>query len=281
MLYVANEVSEHEGLARGTVESFHIHPADGRLTLSGRTALSLSATRPRHMAVSANGELLAVAAYGGGIYNLIAISADGSLGQVGSIFKDAGCGPHALQASAHPHTLFFDAGQLLSSDFGRDRLSIFALEDGRLRRRRQRFTGAGSGPGACVLHPSRPFVYAWHGLEDALVCYRYDGESVGEAIQRVPLSAGALAVHPSGRMLYTAPGAWQIDVESGRLSRTGAWSPGGSHLVVSPDGTSVILLDGASGSIDRATADRRTGEVHCKTNVAVVNQPRSIALKTI
>ena len=91
-LYVANDVDEHEGHARGTVEAFHIRPEDGRLTLLSRTALSLSATRPRHLAVSPNGQLLAVAAYGGGIYNLVAIAPDGSLGQVSSIFKDTGCG---------------------------------------------------------------------------------------------------------------------------------------------------------------------------------------------
>ncbi len=51
-LYVANEVDVHEGLPRGTVEAFHIDPFDGRLTLLGRTPLSLSATHPRHMALS-------------------------------------------------------------------------------------------------------------------------------------------------------------------------------------------------------------------------------------
>ena len=282
-LYVANEVDEHEGLARGTIEAFHIRPEDGRVTLLSRTALSLSATRPRHMAVSPGGKLLAVAAYGGGIYNLVAIAQDGSLGQVSSIFKDAGCGPHAqLQASAHPHTLLFDAGgrHLLSSDFGSDRLSVFALENGGLRRRMQRSTGEGSGPGNCVLHPSGSFVYTWHGLEGTLVCYRFEGGSLGEEVQRVPLSAGGLAVHPSGRMLYTAQGCWRIDGGSGRLSRIRTWLPGASQIVVSHDGTSVYFLDGVRGSIDQATADNRTGEVHCRTNVAVVDMPSSIALKT-
>src|SRR5258708_7550998 len=67
VLYVANEVEAHEGLPRGTVEVFHIDPLDGRLTLSSRRPLSLAATRPRHMAVSSDGKMLAVAAYGGGI----------------------------------------------------------------------------------------------------------------------------------------------------------------------------------------------------------------------
>jgi hypothetical protein len=162
-LYVANEIDEHEGLLRGTVEAFHIHPGDGRLTLLSRTALSLSAPRPRHVAVSPDGKLLAVAAYGGGIYNLIAIAQEGSLGQVSSIFKDAGCGPHALlQGAAHPHTLLFDAEgrHLLSSDFGSDRLNVFALDDGVLRQSMQRSTGEGSGPSDCMVLRARWFATA-------------------------------------------------------------------------------------------------------------------------
>jgi 6-phosphogluconolactonase len=282
-LYVVNDVDEHEGQARGTVEALHIHPEDGRLTLLSRTALSLSATRPRHMAVSPNGKLLAVAAYGGGIYNLVAIAQDGSLGRISSIFKDAGCGPHAqMQASAHPYTLLFDVdGQhLLSSDFGSDRLSVFALEGGGLRRRMQRSTGEGSGPSNCVFHPSGSFVYTWHGLGGTLVCYRYGCGGLGEEIQRVPLSAGGLAMHPSGQMLYTAAGAWRIDATRGRLAR-GQRFPAASEIVVSHDGTSVYFLNGLTGSIDQATADNRTGEVHCRTNAAVVDKPSSIALKTI
>jgi 6-phosphogluconolactonase len=282
-LYVANELDVHDGLPRGTVEAFHIHPGDGRLTLLSRTALSLSATRPRNMAVSPDGKLLAVAAYGGGIYNLVAIAQDGSLGQISSIFKDAGCGPHAqLQASAHPYTLLFDAcgRHLLSSDFGSDRLNVFTLEDGGLRRRMQRSTGEGSGPSHCVLHPSGSFVYTWHGLEGTLVCYRYEGGNVGEEVQRVPSAAGGLAVHPSGRMLYAAESAWQIDATFGRLSHIGRWLSTASQIVVSHDGTSVYFLDGVRRSIDQATADNKTGEVHCRTNVAVVDKPSSIALKT-
>jgi 6-phosphogluconolactonase len=283
-LYVANEIDEHEGLPRGTVEAFHIHPGDGRLTLLSRTALSLSATRPRNLAVSPDGKLLAVAAYGGGIYNLIEIGREGTLGQVSSVFKEAGSGQHAqLQASAHPHTLLFEAarGHLLSSDFGSDRLNVFALEDGSLRRIMQRPTGEGSGPSDCVLHPFGPFLYTWHGLEGALICYWFERGTVGEEVQRVPLSAGGLAVHPSGRMLYTAQGAWRIDAGSGKVSRMETWLPGASHVIVPDDGMSIYFLDGVKGLIDQATTDSKTGEVHFRTNAAVVDKPTSIALKTV
>jgi 6-phosphogluconolactonase len=272
-------------LPRGTVEAFHVDPLDGRLTLLGRTPLSLSATHPRHLALSPDGKLLAVAAYGGAIYNLFPVAEDGSLGQPSSIFKQAGCGPHAQsQASAHPHTLLFDAAgcHLLSSDFGSDRLSVFAVEDGGLQRLAQRPTGRGSGPGATVLHPGGSLFYAWHEMESTLACYRYDAASgtMGELIQRLAFpasSTGTLAMHPSGRMLYTSQGVWQIDGRSGRLTRTEHLLPSATQISAAPDGGSVYILEGGTGSIYQLAADRVTGELHSKTRVALV---KSIAIRT-
>jgi 6-phosphogluconolactonase (cycloisomerase 2 family) len=285
-------------LPRGTVEAFHVDPLDGRLTLVGRTPLSLSATHPRHLALSPDGKLLAVAAYGGAIYNLFPIAEDDSLGQPSSIFKQAGCGPHApSQASAHPHTLLFDAGgrHLLSSDFGSDRLSVFAMEGGRLERRMQRATAEGSGPGACALHPAGSVVYAWHHLHSTLACYGYDGVSgaIGDTLQRLSFPAAslhALALHPSGRMLYTTQEnrnelrAWHVDAKDGRLTQAkgvmlGQAAP--THIMASPDRESIFVLDDPGGSIYQVTADRTTGELHDKARVAAVNRPKNLVLKTI
>ncbi len=238
-----------------------------------------------------------MAAYGGAIYNLFPIAEDGSLGQPSSIFKQAGCGPHAQsQASAHPHTLLFDASgrHLLSSDFGSDRLSVFAVEGGRLQWRMQHATGEGSGPGACALHPAGSVFYAWHDLQSTLACYRYDGVSgaIAETLQRplFPTAAlHALALHPSGRMLYTTQEnrnelrAWHVDTKDGRLTqaKVGLGEAAPTHTMASPDGESIFVLDGPGGSIYRVTTDRATGELHGKANVAAVNQPKSIVLKTI
>ena len=291
ILYVANELDVHEGLPRGSVEAFSIDAGNGRLTLLGRRALSLSATRPRHMAISPDGRLLAVAAYGGGVYNLLPIQEDGALGQPHTIFKDAGCGAHpALQASAHPHTLVFDGAgrKLLASDFGRDRLSVFSIADSRLQRDMQRSTGDGSGPGACLLHPSAGVLYVWHGLKSVLAGYRYDGASVGEVKQQFSLPTvgeGSLALHPSGRMLYTTQAglrAWRVDARSGRLALHQKISiDGRGQIVAAGDGESVYVLSSTSGLIHKLTADSATGALHGKTTVAIVDQPRSMALKTI
>jgi 6-phosphogluconolactonase len=297
-LYVANEVDVYEGSPRGTVEAFHID-LDGRLMLLGRTALSLSATHPRNITISPDGKLLAVAAYGGGVYNLFRIAADGSLGRPSGIFKDAGCGPHSqLQASPHPHTLFFDTTgrHLLSSDFGSDRLSVFAVEDSRLRRCMELCTGEGSGPSACALHPAGSFFYLWHDLESTLACYRYDGASgvVGETIQRLSWQGShgikTLVLHPSGRVLYTthekrnAVKVWHIDAERGRLSPAqdislGAGRP--TQMIAAPDGKSVYILSAAGGLVYQMIADRATGKLSTPTTVAVVNEAKSMAFKTI
>jgi 6-phosphogluconolactonase len=287
-LYVANEVEAHEGLPRGTVEVFRVDPLDGRLTLSSRRPLSLSATRPRHLALSPDGKVLAVAAYGGGIYNVFSVAEDGSLARPASIFKDAGCGGDPqLQGAAHPHSLLFDPSgrHLLASDFGSDRLSVFAVESGRLQRLAQRPTGRGSGPGATVLHPGGSLFYAWHEMESTLACYRYDAMSgtVGEAIQKLPFprsSAGTLAMHPSGRRLYTSQGVWQIDGGSGRLTRTEHSLPNATQISAAPDGGSAYILEGGTGSIYQLPADRVTGELHSKTRVAMVSEPKGIAIRT-
>ncbi len=297
-LYVANDVDVYDGSPRGTVEAYDIG-RDGRVALLGRRLLSLSATHPRGMAVSPDGKLLAVAAYGGGVYNLFPIAADGSPGQRCSIFKDTGCGPHSdLQASPHPHTLLFDATgrHLLASDFGSDRLSVFAVEDGRLQRRMAVSTGEGSGPGACALHPSGAYFYLWHELESTLACYAYDGASgvVGKPVQRQPRPGShgskTLALHPSGRALYTAHEnrnvvqVWQMDAEGDRLLAAQDMSLGEgrpTQMIAAPDGKSLYLLSAAGGLIYEAMADRATGELSRPRSVAVVNEARSMALKTI
>ena len=262
-LYVANEVELQEGLPRGAVEVFRIDPLDGRLTLLSRKPLSLSATRPRHMALSADGKVLAVAAYGGGIYNVFSVAEDGSLVRPASIFKDAGCGGDPQrQGAAHPHSLVFDSSgrRLLASDFGSDRLSVFVVEDGRLQRLAQRPTGRGSGPGATVLHPRGSLFYAWHELEGTLACYRYDATSgtVGELIQRLAFpspSAGTLAMHPSGRMLYTSQGVWQINGGSGRLSALSICCPTRPRSALRLTGDAFIFSMASQG---RSTSCRPT-----------------------
>ncbi len=293
-LYVANSVAVHHGLARGSVQAFCIDAVSGRLTLLGCQPLSLSATGPSGLAVSSDGRMLAVGAFDGGVYNLLPIAEDGSLGEPAAIFKETGSGLHAkLQAAAHPHTLLFDpvSGDLVSSDLGSDSFSVFSTEGARLKRLSRQHSGAGTGPGAMLLHSGSATMYAWHDLAGTLACYRFRNE-VREEIQRIPSRCslpgqGSLAIHSSGSVLYSACSrdalltAWKIHATTGQLSQIHNTTLGASmpeKLVSSPDGRSVFVLDGSRGSIEALATDAETGIPFSGRQVAVVPGARSLCL---
>lgn len=151
LLFAVNGVERHEGLARSTVESYAIDSASGRLRLVTRQPLSLSASGARHLALAPSEEYLVIPAFSGGIYNVIPVLPDGTLNFPSYILKDIGCGFHPVtQASSHPHSVVFHPyGKfLVASDFGCDRLTVFALVNGRLVRHARYSAAPGDGPGS-------------------------------------------------------------------------------------------------------------------------------------
>jgi 6-phosphogluconolactonase len=300
-LYVANQVDTHKGLPHGTVEAFCIDPSYGYLRLLSQQALSLAATCPRHMALSPNGKLLAVAADGGAIYNLLPVLTDGSLDRPCSIFKQLDGVPSRPRAESHPYNLLFDTtgNHLLSSGFGSDRLSTFAVAHDPMSRRMQRRAAEVNDPGAYELHPDGSILYVWHKIESNLSCYRYDFHAgrVGETIQRISMpgygsdAVKALAIHPSGRMLYTAETAahsylqaWQIRARDGLLSpakRIVFDDAPGDEIIVPSNGESLFVLDRLRGLIHRIATDSATGELGFVEDVAQIQGAQSVAIKTL
>src|SRR4051794_12480549 len=78
-LYVLHEVAIFRTLPRGYVSAYRIDPQSPKPALLGVQPLSLSATFPRHFAISPNGRFLIASAQGGGAYNCFPISEDGSI----------------------------------------------------------------------------------------------------------------------------------------------------------------------------------------------------------
>ena len=304
-LYAVNHVDGHDGLPCGTVEAYRIDPEDGRLSIINRQPLSLSATFPRHLAISPDGSYLVVAVYGGGAYNLLPIEANGALGCVTARRKETGSGPHPVhQASAHPHTILFDpAGRyFLASDQGCDRLSTFSLHDGRFSRTCQTPLSAGSGH--TVLHPSGSLLFVSSALDASITSYRLHA-STGELRDRVcsvklPRAhadefhdGNALALHPQGHVLYStcacersgqrteSISSWKIDPAGGGLSliqtRDGNWSSLRSLTPVA-DGRALLVLDHDQGSV--ICLDTNAGTLASAHIVARMPNPMSMVVRT-
>ena len=297
-LYAVNEVDEYEGLPSGTVEAYAIDGADGTLKRVNRQRLSLSATAPRHAAVSPVGSALVVAVHGGGAYNVLPLGKDGSVGAVLGILKETGSGPHERQRSAHPQMVVFDrAGRLVTADLGSDRLSVMSLDAARINVLGRYSVQAGDGPSQIGFHPDGRLLFVANELEASVVCYGYDvseGRIVGRG-ERVATSRAAntggvvMAMDPAGDFLYTAHrrgndgvSVWRIARDSGELQQVEVIDEGGPRLhqiTMTADGKSLL---GLSREDDGVFGWRvANGQISRGVRLASLAGPMSMAVKSL
>ncbi|MBS1798630.1 MAG: beta-propeller fold lactonase family protein [Acidobacteria bacterium] len=286
-LYVVNEVSEYKGLPVGTVEAYTV-ARDGRIALLNKQALSLSATMPRHLAISPDGKSVVVTAQGGGAYNLMQLGEDGSVGCASGILKETGTETQAAQ----PQMAIFDgAGRVVSADQGTGMLSVFKTEDNGLEASARSLTENGSGPLHIAMHSSGKSLYIAH--EDALQHFEYDS-AAGQIGGRRQHIAGAgvadgsrtLAVHPSGKMLLACNNdkgitAWQTNGSSGALRSIGRYAETWGTLQaidLSHDGGFLTAISREDGRVLGATIDAATGQVNDNGTLARVKSPVSLAV---
>lgn len=299
VLYVANEVDEHEGLPRGTVEAYRVDAHDGTLALINRQSLSLSAIRPRHLAISPDGNYLVVAIHGGGAFNLLPIQTDGAIGRVTQILKEVGAGPHPIhQTSAHPYTVMFDAGgqHLLTTDEGCDRINVFAFRNGRIFRTVQALCMAASGPGHFAILPSGNFLYVFNRLNRSIDAYRWQAHIAEmKHEQHVPLSSTItsdegqpLVLSSSGKFLYSAFGGegillWGVDPVNGNLSLLQQWKLKSRSLIsprLSSDDQYLYVIDIQKQEVLSFAVHVENGELGSALVVAKTVLPKSLIMKS-
>lgn len=179
-LFAVNEIAEFHGLPTGSVESYRMEPGSGHLDLISRVPLSLSATMPRGLAFSPDRRFLVVAVRGGGLYNVLAVAADGNIGSVTQILKEIGCSINGhRQCSAHPHSVVFHpSGKFLfGTDEGADRINVFRIDDGYMTCVHRVCTVPGSGPAGLAIDSSGSLVRVEHAFSTAKARYRFDSRS--------------------------------------------------------------------------------------------------------
>ena len=259
LLYVANDVSRHQYQPRGTVETFAVDQATGKLELVGRQPLSLSATRPRSVAISPDGRSLLIAAFGGGAYNVLPIDESGLPGAPSSILKQIGHGEHRIeQASAHPsHVLFHpETDVAVASDYGADRLDIITADNDDSGIRRMKVTGrlpcaSGSGPREIALHSGGKLFAVRYALRPALTVFRLTSENNLMTTAQIPLDYAPTAIrfHPEHNVLYAAQNqgrnealltAWRVEPQTGSLRPMGEIAlPAGEIAVMHAEGSTL------------------------------------------
>lgn len=286
-LYVVNEIAEYNGLPMGTVEAYTV-AADGRLTLLNRQALSLSATMPRHLAVSPDGKTLVVTAQGGGAYNLMQIGEDGTVGRASGILKETG----TVTRAAQPQMAIFDqAGRVVSADLGTGLVSVLGTSNCNLEACGRSFLESGSGPRHIALHPSGDALYVAH--EDSLLRFDYNAEagSIGglrENLTGAGVADGSktLSVHPSGKFLFACDSdhgvtAVRVDSSSGAMRRAGRHAEEWGRLEaieISHDGSSLLAINRERGVVLAATIDTATGQIAALRPLVRVNSPKTLAV---
>jgi 6-phosphogluconolactonase (cycloisomerase 2 family) len=302
-LYAVNEIDSYHGLPSGTVEAFAIDPDHGHLTSLNRQPLSLSAVRPRHLAVSPDGRNLVVAVSGGGAYNVLPIATDGHLGQVSGILKEVGSGPNPdHQQASRPQMVIFDptARHLLGTDLGTDRVNVFRLADNKLTSHGRSATHPGSGPHQMAFHPDSHLLYVRNELEGSISCYGYNAAN-GEVLDRLQhvairpdgsngqRSAGAITIHPSGDYLYASDhrcetiAGWHINAATGALTpmESRIDSLGSPHTItLTPDGSAMLVLSQKNDSVVRLAINIPSGRLNQPVQVAELPMtPKSLAVK--
>jgi 6-phosphogluconolactonase len=290
ILYAVNQIANHQHVPAGSVETFTLAP-DGTLTAFSKTSLSLSAILPRHLALSSDGKRAVVAIHGGGAYNLLSLPEGTQRPQIAGILKETGCGPNALhQLSAHPSMALFDTtqGRVLASDTGSDQLSVFAVTATSLAVHQRFATDTGSGPAHLALHPKGDILFVANQLNRSLCSYKYDPEQ-GRILHRTQHiaedSGGPLALHPSGRALYTVGGrqddviqVWHIDRITGKLNQLQSWHQHSAKTVaITAERDTLFAVSYTLDGVLRFTADPADGRLHAPTLASEVPKPLSIA----
>jgi 6-phosphogluconolactonase len=297
-LYAVNEVDEYEGLPSGVVEAYSIDAADGRLKLVNRQKLSLSATAPRHAAVSPDGKALVVAVHGGGAYNVLPLGEDGRVGAVSGILKETGSGPRDAQRSAHPQMVVFDrAGRVIGADLGSDRLSVLKFDAMRLKTAGRYATQTGDGPRQIAFHSDGQLLFVANELDASVACYRYDveeGRIAGRLGQVATANDGktggvTMALDPAGEFLYTSHrrgsggvSLWRIARNTGELQRLQIIDQDGPRLhqlTMTADGKSLLGLSREdSGVFGWRVAN---GQISLGVKLTGLAAPLSIAAKSL
>ncbi len=309
-LFAVNETQMHQGESSGGVSAFTIDRKTGKLSQLNEVASQ--GADPCYISLDRSGKFLLVANYTGGNVGVIPILPDGRLGEASSVQKDTGTlGPNKdRQESPHAHWIEASARNRFAyvADLGLDRILIykFDAEKGVLSRVESATANAGSSSGAdffsATLTPGTgprhvafsadgQFMYVLGELDATVTVFVNDDKETYRSIQKIaglPVgftgenTAAEIAIHPSGKFLYTSNrgddsiAEFRIDKATGRLALIAHVSTEGKaprNFVLDPTGTRLLVANQETGNIVEYAIDSATGKLTHPRSLAKVPSP--------
>jgi 6-phosphogluconolactonase len=229
-------VSELDGDNKGSVHSFSIDHASGKLTLIN--SQSAEGLAPCHVAVDKTGKVLAVANYTSGSVISYPVSPDGKIGEKASLITASGSGADKeRQASPHMHEAVFSANNqfLYVPDLGLDLIHIFKFDpsSAKLTEIGAGKEAPGMGPRHIVFSPNDKFAYVMNELKPAVSVFAHDSatgkldliQTIASVPEGPPIDGPAeVLIDKSGKYVYASnrgPGTiavFSVDHATGKLS---------------------------------------------------------------
>lgn len=314
-LYSANEISDFQGTACGSVSAYSIDRSNGHLTLLN--TVSSEGAGPAHLSVHPSGKYVLVANYHAGTVAVLPILSQGELGAPTDVIHDSGTigPPHAASAPAgsfaisghdkpHAHMIHADpAGKfVMASDLGLDEIFVykFDTENGKLTPGNPASVSLppGDGPRHFTFHPSGRWFYSLQEEGSTIATYNYDAAS-GRLTAKQTISSlsngfagtnftSEIMVSPDAKFIYAANRlhdsiAWFSISTDGTLTFTGEeWSRGDypRSFNIDPTGNYLYSCNQRADAITTYRINRNTGALTFTGQYMPVGTPGIIIFLT-
>lgn len=272
-LYAVNEIGNFNGEVSGAVSAFAIDAKNGGLKLLNQ--VPTRGAGPCYVSLDKSGSFVLVANYDSGSIASFPVRGDGSLGTASGFVQHSGTGPDKeRQEGPHAHWIGTspDNRFALAVDLGLDQVIVYGFDPdkGVFTPMLSGFAKVkpGSGPRHLAFHPDGKFAYVLSEMASSVTVFSYKAKTGSfSALQTVstlpndysgPKEAAEIAVHPSGKYLYTSNrghdsiAVFSIDQKKGTLKSLGQVLTGGKtprHFAIDPTGTYLLAENQESNNI--------------------------------
>ena len=298
-LYATSEVATTDGRPAGGVYAFAVNAADGSLKLLNRA--SAGGPGPTHIAIDPSGRAVMVANYDNGSIAALPVKPDGSLGEPATYLQHTGKSVDPKRqdhAYAHSVTFSRDGRFVFSDDLGTDKLYAYGIDPATCALTPLDPPSVslkpGSGPRHFALHPDGRHAYVVSEMASTVTVFDYNAAKGSfnetQTVSTVPPgfkdsnSGAEIAVHPSGKFVYTSNrgqdsiALFRVEAATGHLTlvetvptqgktpRFFGIDPSGRWLVAANQNSNTLVvfrIDAATGRITPAGSTAELGAPVC------------------